>query len=72
MLTTILILSAILANMLIGSFVFCMIDDDEQSLLKWFKSCPAKIAWFACPIVLNLWPVGVLFWLLNNSKTAKG
>ena len=56
------VLGVLVGNIVIGAAVWAAIDDDEQSLLSWFKKCPPQISFVAQPLVLFVWPVGVWFW----------
>ena len=51
----------LLANSLLGAVVWTLIDDSDRSYYRWFVSCPPRIAWFAQPLVLTAWPVGLWF-----------
>lgn len=55
-------------NALIGAVVWATIDDKQQSLLAWYKSCPAEISWFAQPLALSLWPVVLWFYLTRKGR----
>jgi len=55
-------LGAVVANFVIGAGVWASIDNEDERLFHWFKSCPPQIAVFAVPIVLNAWPIGLWFW----------
>lgn len=56
------IIGALIVNLVIGAAVWSLVDDESQRYLSWFKSCPARIAFFAQPLVLSAWPVGLWFW----------
>jgi hypothetical protein len=64
------VLVGILINMVVGGAVWVALDDEDESLYKWYSSCPPKVAWFVQPLVLTLWPVG-LFFYYKNSKGLK-
>jgi hypothetical protein len=53
-------------NLVVGSFVWSGIDTEDKQMYNWYKDCPRKVAWFAQPLVLTLWPVGL--WLWWNEK----
>lgn len=55
-------LLAILVNAVIGAGVWAAIDHPDQRLYRWYHDCPKRIAWFAQPIVLSAWPVGLWLW----------
>ncbi len=60
------ILGGFLANMIIGASVWAAIDDDQQSLLRWYHECPPQIAWLAQPLALTAWPIALWFWRKNK------
>jgi hypothetical protein len=57
----ILALLAAAINSIVGAIVWAHLDYEDQRLYDWYAKCPKSIAWFACPLVLMCWPVGV--WL---------
>ena len=64
------ILGGFLANMIIGASVWAAIDDDQQSLLRWYHECPPQIAWLAQPLALTAWPIVLWFWRKNKRNNA--
>ena len=65
------ILGGFLANMIIGVSVWAAIDDDQQSLLRWYNECPPQIAWLAQPLALTAWPIVLWFWRKKKRNNAK-
>lgn len=61
------IVVGVAVNFIVGGIVFVSIDDKEQTLFKWYESCPSKIAWFAQPGVLFFWPIVVWYWYKNGN-----
>lgn len=61
------IFAGVSLNMVIGAAVWSALDDDNQTWLTWYKSCPEEIAWFACPLVLTVWPTA--FWMAHKRKS---
>lgn len=59
---------AIVCNLVTGVVVWKSIDDENESLYKWYKSCPEHIAWIAQPCVLFVWPVGLWLWWKERNK----
>lgn len=57
-----MILGGIACNLLIGAAVHTAADDEDQRLYRWYTTCPTRIAWFACPLVLMAWPIGLWLW----------
>ncbi len=55
----IIVFAAIAVNAVIGAVVWAAIDDENKSLLAWYRSCPSP---FLQPLVLMAWPVGLFFW----------
>jgi hypothetical protein len=68
MLLTIL---AIFANTVIGATIWSSIDDSNKNLLRWYRECPLEIAWIAQPLVLNLWPVALFYFIRAWAKGIK-
>ena len=64
------ILGGFLANMIIGASVWAAIDDDQQSLLRWYHECPPQIAWLAQPLALTAWPIVLWFWRKKKRNNA--
>lgn len=50
-------------NFLIGAAVLASIDDDRQTLFRWYCDCPMPI--LGPPLVLTAWP---LIWLAWSRK----
>ncbi len=61
---------ALSLNMVLGAYVWAAIDDDKQSLLRWYRKAPFDFVRF---LVLQLWFVGVFFYfkLLYFKKVSK-
>jgi hypothetical protein len=64
--TVVWILVGIMANMVVGAGVYAALDRDGD-LFRWYKECPARIAWFAQPLFLTFWPIGAaIHWMRRN------
>lgn len=55
--TFLYIIAFLFLNAVIGCAVYTAIDDDEQSMFKWYSKCPDDISWFAQPLFLEIWPI---------------
>jgi hypothetical protein len=54
-------LAAFAVNMVVGCAAFAAMDDEQQSLLRWYRQAPSE---FIAALVLQLWPVfAVVRWM---------
>lgn len=63
------ILAGFVLNAVAGAFVWAMLDDEQGSLLKWYKDADSLgfVAPFARVLVLTCWPVGAwMKWRFNR------
>lgn len=66
------VLMLLLINTAIGALIWAIADHVFYSdrLLSWFKNCPPMIAWWAQPLVLNLWILWIL-WVIYKACIRK-
>jgi ABC-type cobalamin transport system permease subunit len=57
------VLVGVVCNMVLGAAVWVAVDDTDQQIYRWYKSCPSQVSWILQPLVLMAWPVGLWFWL---------
>lgn len=63
---------ALLLNALIGAAVWAAIDDDRQSLFRWYDSAPGPLGPMLQFLILQAWPVGLWLWRRGRHPGAKG
>lgn len=66
MTTLIIIAAMLLANMAIGAGVWAAIDCKDHRFYHWYASCPEQLRFWAQPLVLTAWPVGLWLWLRSK------
>lgn len=57
------------AHVFVGGIVWAAIDDQNKTLLAWYRSCPQRIAFWAQPLVLIAWPVALFLWCFSKWRT---
>lgn len=50
----------LIINTLLGACVWSLVDDENKSLLEWYRSAPPILAWMLQPLVLQLWLVSLV------------
>lgn len=65
---SIYILCGVILNMILGAGVWATMDDGDQNLLRWYKSCPEEISWILQPLVLTVWPLGLWLWYIKRKR----
>lgn len=53
----VLVLLGLVLNLFVGAWVWPRLDDDDQTLWRWFDVCPT---FWVQIVILEAWPVGVL------------
>jgi hypothetical protein len=62
-----LILIVLFVNHHIGAVVNGLIDDEDQSLWKWYNRCPDPTG-ISQEIYLQIWPYSLYLWHRNGNK----
>lgn len=56
---------AVMVNMVFGAAVWVAIDVDGR-LYEWYEACPPPLDMVAQPLILTLWPVGLVLFVWSK------